>query len=82
MLVQIPVTTEVIEKNADLKPKGQVEDQRIIIELDTRQRDYHQLFQLKREVEIHWYNERTFEVQELSAFSWPLVYRITTADGY
>lgn len=82
MYVQIPVTTEVVEKNADLKPKGQVEDNRIIIELDTRQRDYHQLFQLKRNVAIHWYNERTFEVQELSAFSWPLVYRITTADGY
>lgn len=82
MFVQIPVTTEVIEKNADLKPKGQVADNRIIIELDTRQRDYHQVFRLKRSVALHWYNERTFEVQELSAFSWPLVYRITTADGY
>jgi hypothetical protein len=82
MFVQIPVTTEVIEKNADLKPKGQVADNRIIIEFDTRQRDYHKLFHLKRSVALHWYNERTFEVQELSAFSWPLVYRITTADGY
>ncbi len=82
MFVQIPVTTEVIEKNADLQPKGQVEENRLIIELDTRQRDYHKLFQLKRNVRINWSNERTFEVQELSAFSWPLVYRITTADGY
>lgn len=69
MFVQIPVTTEVIAKNADLKPKGQVEENRLIIELDTRQRDYHQLFQLKRNVKINWYNERTFEVQELSAFA-------------
>jgi hypothetical protein len=82
VLVQIPVTTEVIEKNADLQPKGKVEESRLMIELDTRQRDYHKLFQLKRSVKINWYNERTFEVQELSAFAWPLVYRITTADGY
>jgi hypothetical protein len=82
MFIQVPVTTEVIEKNADLQPNGKVEANRIIIEFDTRKRDYHQLFKLKRNVPINWYNERTFEVQELSAFAWPLVYRITTADGY
>lgn len=82
MLVQIPVTTEVIEKNADLQPKGKVEDNRILIELDTRRRDYHKLFDLKRHVKIAWINELTFEVQELSAFSWPIIYRITTATGY
>ena len=82
MLVQIPVTTEVVEKNADLLPSGKVEDNRIIIELDTRRRDYHQLFNLKRKVKIAWMNELTFEVQELSAFSWPILYRITTATGY
>jgi Transposase len=82
MFVQMPVTTEVIEKNADLQPKGKFEEQRLIIELDLRRRDYHKLFQLKRNVKINWYNERTFEVQELSAFAWPLVYRVTTADGY
>jgi hypothetical protein len=26
--------------------------------------------------------ERTFDVQELSSFAWPIVYRITTVDGY
>jgi hypothetical protein len=55
---------------------------KIIIEFDTRKRDYHKLFKLKRGVEIRWINERTFEVQELSGFSWPIIYRITTADGY
>ena len=79
MLVQIPVTTEVIEKNADLQPRGKVEENRIVIEFDTRQRDYHKLFKLKRSVKISWINELTFEAQELSAFSWPIVYRITTA---
>ena len=82
MLVQIPVTTEVLEKNADLRPSGKVEDHRIVIALDTRRRDYHQLFHLKRNVQIAWTNELTFEVQELSAFAWPILYRITTATGY
>jgi hypothetical protein len=76
------VTTEVLDKNADLRPSGKAEDNRIIIEFDTRQRDYHQMFKLNRRVKIHWINERTFEVQELSGFAWPIIYRITTADGY
>ena len=59
MLVQIPVTTEVIEKNADLQPSAKVEENRIIIEFDTRKRDYHKLFDLKRSVEISWINELT-----------------------
>ncbi len=33
-------------------------------------------------MDISWINERTFDVQELSGFSCPIVYRITTADGY
>ena len=82
MFIQVPVTTAVIEQNADLQPKGKAEDQRIIIEFDTRQRDYHKLFKLKRSVKISWLNQTTFEVQELSGFPWPLVYRVTTATGY
>jgi hypothetical protein len=69
-------------KNADLHPTGKAENNQIIIELDMRKRDYHKLFHLKRNVEIHWINERTFDVQELSGFPWAIVYRITTADGY
>jgi transposase-like protein len=82
MIIQLPVTTEVLEKNADLRPSGKAEDKKIIIEFDTRQRDYHKLFKLKRKVKIHWLNERCFEVQELSGFAWPIIYRLTTADGY
>jgi hypothetical protein len=33
-------------------------------------------------VKIHWINKRAFDVQELSGFTWPITYRITTADGY
>jgi hypothetical protein len=82
MIIQVPVTTEVLNQNEDLCPEGKAEENKIIIDFDTRKRDYRKMFQLKRGVKIHWINERTFEVQELSAFAWPIVYRITTADGY
>lgn len=82
MIIQLPVTTEVLEKNADLHPGGKAEDGKIIIEFDTRKGDYRKMFKLKRSVKIQWINERTFEVQELSGFAWPIIYRITTADGY
>ena len=82
MIIQLPVTTAVLEKNDDLIPSGKAEDNKIIIEFDPRQRDYHKIFKLKRGVKIRWINERTFDVQELSGFAWPIIYRITTADGY
>src|SRR5215813_476043 len=82
MIVQLPVTTEVLDRNADLCPSGKAEDNKIIIEFDTRKRDYHKIFKLKRGVKIYWINERAFDVQELSGFAWPIIYRITTADGY
>lgn len=81
MLIQLPVTTEVLEKNGDLKPRGKAENNRIIIEVDTRERDYHKLLGIPRRTKIGWSNVRTFEVQELSGFAWPILYRITTADG-
>lgn len=82
MIIQLPVTTAVLEQNGDLCPQGKAEDHKIIIEFDTRKRDYHKLFQLKRGVQIRWINERNFDVQELSGFAWPIIYRVTTADGY
>lgn len=36
----------------DLQPSGKVEENRIVIEFDTRKGDYHKLFNLKRSVEI------------------------------
>jgi hypothetical protein len=81
-VIQLPLATEVLNKNADLHPGGKAEGNKIIIEFDTRKRDYNKMFKLKRGVKIHWLNERTFEAQELSGFAWPIIYRITTADGY
>src|SRR5215813_329563 len=82
MIIQVPVTTEVLNQNEDLQPSGKAEDEKLIIEIDTRKRNYHQLLGLKRKTKIKWINERCFEVQELSAFAWPILYRVTTADGY
>ena len=82
MIIQLPVTTEALEKNADLRPSGKAEDNQIIVEFETRKRDSHKMFQLQRSVNIHWSNERAFEAQELSGFAWPIIYRITTAAGY
>lgn len=82
MYIQIPVKTEVIEKNEDICTSGKFEDGKIVIEMDTRKRGYKKLLDLPRGVHVEWINERTFDVQELSGFAWPIVYRITTADGY
>ncbi len=82
MIIQLPVTTEVLNKNEELCPSGKAEENEIIIEFDTRKRDYQKMFKLKRSVKIDWINRRTFDVQELSGFAWPIIYRVTTADGY
>ena len=82
MIIELPVETEVLEKIGDLKPRGKAENKQIIIEFDTRQRDYHKLLGIPRRAKIGWSNQRTFDVQELSSFAWPIIYRITTADGY
>ncbi len=42
MIIQLPVTTEVIEKIDDLNPRVRVENKQILIEFDTRRRDYRQ----------------------------------------
>jgi transposase-like protein len=82
MIIQVPVTTEVLNQNEDLHPNGKAENQKLIIEIDTRKRNYQRSLGLKRKTKIGWINERCFEVQELSAFAWPILYRVTTADGY
>jgi hypothetical protein len=82
MYIQIPVKTEVVARNEDICTQGKFEEGKIVIEMDTRQRDYKALRAIPRGASIQWVNVRTFEVQELSSFAWPIVYRVTTADGY
>jgi transposase InsO family protein len=40
-VIQLPLATEVLNKNADLHPGGKAEGNKIIIEFDTRKRDQH-----------------------------------------
>ncbi len=82
MIVQLPAPTAVLEKNDDLCLDGNAEGDKIIIEFDARKRDHHKIFKLKRGVRIRWINERAVQAQELSGFAWPIIYRITTGDGY
>src|SRR4029450_13145618 len=82
MIIQVPVTTEVLDKNEDLCPSGKAEENKILIEFDTRKRDYHKMFKLKGNVKIQWINQRTFDVQELSGLAWQIRYLVTTADAH
>ncbi|MGE0882303.1 MAG: hypothetical protein AB7P14_02050 [Blastocatellales bacterium] len=43
MIIQLPVETEELEKVGDLKLRGKAENNQIIIEFDTRQRNYHKI---------------------------------------
>jgi len=52
MIIQLPVTTEVLEKIDDLNPSGRVENKQILIEFDTRKRDYRQVLGLPRKTKI------------------------------
>jgi hypothetical protein len=52
--------------NDDLCPKGNAEGDKIIVEFDTRKRDRHKIFKLKRGVKIRWINERAVSANHLS----------------
>ncbi len=72
MIIQLPVTTEVLGKIDDLNPSGRVENKQILIKFHTLKRDYRQLLSLPRKTKIGWSNERTFDVQELTSLPWPI----------
>jgi len=48
MITQLPAPTAALEKNDDLCPSGKAEDNKIIIEFHTRNRDCHKIFKPKR----------------------------------
>lgn len=65
MYIQIPVKTEVIEKNEDICTNGKVANGKIVIGIDTRRRGYKKILNVPRGKQIQWINERTFDVQVL-----------------
>jgi hypothetical protein len=80
--VTVPVSTEVIESNPDCKFSGTYENGALVITIDTRNQNHHQRLGLGTKTPLHWGQEHSFEVQELSGLAWPIRYRILTRDGY
>mgnify|MGYP001558540879 CR=1 FL=1 len=80
--VRIPVSTEVIENNADCKIEGTYEQGRIVILIDTRHQHHHQRLGISTQTPLHWGEEYEYEVQELSGLSWPIRYRVKARKGY
>ena len=80
--VTIPISTEVIENNPDCKIEGHYEKGRVVITVDTRYQNHHHRLGLSTHTKLHWGDESTYEVQELSGFSWPIRYVVQARQGY
>ena len=80
--VTIPISTEVIENNPDCKIEGRSEKGRVVITVDTRHQNHYQRLGLSTHTKLHWGDESTYEVQELSGFSGPIRYVVQARQGY
>ena len=80
--VTIPISTEVVENNPDCRIDGQYEKGRVLITVDTRHQNHYQRLGISTHTELHWGDEYTYEVQELSGFSWPIRYVVRARPGY
>ncbi len=80
--VTIPISTEVIENNPDCTIAGHYEKGRVVITVDTRYQNHHQRLGISTHTALHWGDEFTYEVQELSGFSWPIRYVVQVRQGY
>jgi len=80
--VTIPISTEVIENNPDCKIEGRYEKGRVVITVDTRHQNHYQRLGLSTHTKLHWGDESTYEVQELSGFSGPIRYVVQARQGY
>jgi len=78
----IPLSTEVIEQNPECVTGGAYRDGALVIELHALQQDHWQRLGLPRDTPLHWGPTYSVEVQELSGLSWPMRYRVTTAQGW
>jgi len=79
--VKVPISTEVIESNPDCQIKGGFEKGRLV-EIDTRHQNHHQRLSIGTKIPLHWCQDSSFEVQELSALMWKRSYRIITRECY
>jgi hypothetical protein len=82
LYVNVPISTEVIESNPDCRIRGFYEEDKLVVEIDTRYQNHHQRLGIGTKIPLYWGKESSFEVQELSAFLWPIRYRVITREGY
>ena len=80
--VSVPVSTEVLNSNADCRLSGAYEEGALMITVDTRKQNVHTRLGLSTKTKLVWGREHEFIVQELSAMAWPIRYRVRTRDGY
>jgi transposase-like protein len=80
--ISVPVSTEVLNSNADCRLSGAYEDGVLMITVDTRKQNVHTRLGLSTKTKLVWGDENEFIVQELSALAWPIRYRVRTRDGY
>ena len=69
LFVTVPISTEVIESNADCALSGAYENRVLVITIDTRGQNVHQRLGLGTKTRLHWGAEHWFEVQELSGLT-------------
>jgi hypothetical protein len=81
--VEVAISTQVIEDNDRCIVRTEFRDEVAWIYLDARKQKHHEILGLGTRTKLHWSKEaRTYEVQELSAFPWPIRYHVTTADAW
>src|SRR5919197_1311678 len=80
--ITVPITTAVIEANADCKMSGRYEDGALVITTDTQHQNHHQRLGIPKRTPLYWGKTDEYEVQELSALSWPIRYRVLAREGY
>ncbi len=72
LFVTVPISTEVIESNADCALSGAYGNGVLVITIDSRGQNVHQRLGLGSKTRLHWGAEHWFEVQESSGLTWPI----------
>jgi len=81
--VEVPISTAVIEDNPGCIVGSEFKDGAVVIHLDLRKQNHHEILGIPKRVQLHWTKDtRSYEVQELSGFPWALRYHVTTADAW
>ena len=82
--VNVPLKTQVIEAHYKLVTKASFDEEQdcIVVQMDVRRKGWRKLLKLPRGCRVYWADVRTVDIKELSAFLWPIIYRLTYGDGW